>query len=158
MWQLYGGGISLAAAQVATVYYGVSIVLHVFVPLLFSPKSLQMQARRKHQALVEGSLQCRSATPLRSCILKATILVYKKTRACPHVRSFCLAGPILVKACVLTIVENIIKSPGSQLYEGPIDTFPKVLAPSFHTVLVLTTLQASREWKVRQMRLESVHS
>ena len=95
MWQLYGGGIRLAAAQVATVYYGVCIVLHVFVPLLFSPKSLQMQARRKHQALVEAVCSVGQPTPLRSCVLKATKLVYIKTRACPHVRFFAWQDPSL---------------------------------------------------------------
>lgn len=71
---LYGAGYRVACLQVATVYYGIAILLHFVVPLLFRVRSVQSGKRRPRQELQEA---------------------------------FNSAGPIAVKAAVLTAVEKL---------------------------------------------------
>ncbi len=51
---LYGGGLLVALAQVAVVYYAVAAVLHCVVPRLLRPPSIQPAPRRAGQAWREA--------------------------------------------------------------------------------------------------------
>ena len=51
---LYGGGLLVALAQVAAVYYTVALMLHCLVPWLLRPPSIQVAPRRDGQAWREA--------------------------------------------------------------------------------------------------------
>lgn len=82
---LYGGGYKVALLQVATVYYGIAILLHLVVPLLFRVRSVQVGKRRSRQALQEA-INC--------------------------------AGPIAIKAAVLTAAEKLHAAGYGLSYSG----------------------------------------
>ena len=62
--RLYGGGMPMALAQVAAVYYAVALVLHCFVPWLLRPPSIQSAPRRDGQAWREARNSLGDARPL----------------------------------------------------------------------------------------------
>ncbi len=62
---LYGGGLLVALAQVAVVYYAVAATLHCVVPWLLRPPSIQPAPRRAGQAWREARNSIGTALSLR---------------------------------------------------------------------------------------------
>ena len=119
---LYGGGYLVALLQVCVVYYGASVAIHWLGPLAFPVKSIQVQPRQPGQVRREAfySLGEERAPPA----FAAPCLVERLANL-NDINAH--AGPIAVKAAVLTIVERLHAAGVTKLYEGPIMDITQVL-------------------------------
>ena len=140
---LYGGGLLVALAQVAVVYYAVAAALHCVVPWLLRPPSIQPAPRWAGQAWREARNSLGAASCLRHtcCLLLLEdlfgALLLDTLRECCATceqsnrgRHAVCPGPIVVKAVVLTAVERLHAAGFGKMYATWPSTLTEVCPPA----------------------------
>jgi hypothetical protein len=143
---LWGGGFIVAFTQLSVFYYALGAVLHFILPSLSPVRGIQEQQRRPGEvgrdainSLGEYSSTQRVVTA-DSMLLDVTC--FGSTASTPlrtpaHTANFedvghatamvCVAaGPLVVKAAIWAVVEQMYARGISKLYAGPVDSIAEV--------------------------------